>query len=207
MGLLRRESLQQIWSGFTSWRKHNKSVAGLRKPKKSSCESLINPEAGLPRGESRFHQRRVACSDGIVYLAGKSPVENNSLIGWLSSQRKDLTNSVYCTSSGVLWRPRTRFLCGKRPNRLITYSKTKVYSTWELGTGQHSRDNVTMFSGKTIVDYCSLCTFFVATPLRHQQLKHFRIFLVSEALSRCRVVLKLKNGLVPSSGILFSNII
>ena len=59
------------------------------------------------------------------------------------------------------------------------------------------------------VDYCSLCTFFVATPLRHQQLKHFRIFLVSEALSRCCVVLKLKNGLVPSSGIyiLFSNII
>ena len=46
----------------------------------------------------------------------------------------------------------------------------------ELGTLQHCRDNVTMFSGHTIAGSCIVSMFVVASPFIHRNLKNFRIF-------------------------------
>ena len=73
----------------------------------------------------------------------------------------------------------------------------------ELGTRQYCRDNVTRFSGQTIVDYCTLTISFVVTLLRHRAVTFFVRFLDTKAIFyvRCRVVVvaKLKNWRVPSS--------
>ena len=47
----------------------------------------------------------------------------------------------------------------------------------ELGTRQYCRDNVTRFSGQTIVDYCTLTISFVVTLLRHRAVTFFVRFL------------------------------
>ena len=62
----------------------------------------------------------------------------------------------------------------------------------ELGQRQHCRDNVTMFSGQTMVDYCIMVV--VATPFRHRGLHIFACHWRSIVLSRCRcrVVARLK---------------
>ena len=68
-----------------------------------------------------------------------------------------------------------------------------------MGTRQQCRDNVTMFSGQTIVGYCIITIFDVTTPFRHRDLISFRIFFVFEALLHCPIVVvaKLKNCRVP----------
>ena len=80
--------------------------------------------------------------------------------------------------------------------------KTAFYA--ELGTQQFCRGNVTMFSGHKVVFNCHFTIFVVATPSRHWGLTIFRLFsgpwLVPEAVLHCRVVAKLKNCCVPSSG-------
>ena len=68
---------------------------------------------------------------------------------------------------------------GRRP-----YSDTPNGKIKELGTWQHCRDNVTMFSGLKVVGYFIINIFVVATPFRHRDPKIFRIFLVPEALVR-----------------------
>ena len=51
------------------------------------------------------------------------------------------------------------------------------YKTAELGTRQHSRDNVKMFLGQTIVDYCIMSIFVAAaSSFRHQVPTIFWIF-------------------------------
>ena len=47
----------------------------------------------------------------------------------------------------------------------------------ELGTRQHCRNNVTMFSGQKMVDYCRMSKVDVDSPFRHQGLNVFRFFL------------------------------
>ena len=74
----------------------------------------------------------------------------------------------------------------------------------ELGTRQHCRDNVTMFSGNTIVAYSIMAKFVVTNQFRHRGLNIFRIFAChwsSNMLSHFRVVVasKLKKLRVPSS--------
>ena len=71
---------------------------------------------------------------------------------------------------------------GRRP-----YSDTPNGKITELGTWQHCRDNVTMFSGLKVVGYFIINIFVVATPFRHRDPKIFRIFLVPEALVRFRI--------------------
>ena len=64
----------------------------------------------------------------------------------------------------------------------------------ELGTRQHYRDSVTMFSGHKMVAYSIMSLFFVATPFRHRNSRyryHFSYFFLSlnlycGTLSRCR---------------------
>ena len=46
----------------------------------------------------------------------------------------------------------------------------------ELGTRQHWRDNVTMFSGQQMIDYCRMSVLVAATLSRHQGLNTSRIF-------------------------------
>ena len=66
----------------------------------------------------------------------------------------------------------------------------------ELGTQQHCRDNVTMFSSLKVVGFCFFTIFVVATPSRHRYLNIFRFFFVPEALLRCRVVFVSKLNIV-----------
>ena len=66
-----------------------------------------------------------------------------------------------------------------------------------MGTRQHWRDNVTMFSGHKVVGYCILTIFVVATPSRHRDLNIFRMFCF--ALWHFCVVAKLNDCRVPSS--------
>ena len=47
-----------------------------------------------------------------------------------------------------------------------------------MGTQQQCRDNVTMFTGQTIVGYCIITIFDVTTQFRHQKINIFRIFRV-----------------------------
>ena len=74
----------------------------------------------------------------------------------------------------------------------------------ELGTRQHCRDNVTMFSGLKVVGF-TIATIFVvstqSTVCRHRDHNIFQIFPVPEALLCCRVVIvaKLKHCRLPSS--------
>ena len=49
----------------------------------------------------------------------------------------------------------------------------------------------TTFSGPTMVYYCILSIFVVATPLRHRNLNVFEFFLVTKAELRCREVKKI----------------
>ena len=63
----------------------------------------------------------------------------------------------------------------------------------ELGTRQHCRDNVTMFSGLKAVEFCIFTIFAVATPSSHRALIFFLYFfscpwgsMYSITLSRCR---------------------
>ena len=61
----------------------------------------------------------------------------------------------------------------------------------ELGTGQHCCDNVTMFSGQTIVVvllHYGYSIFVEASPFRHQNVNIFRILFVTEPLTFCRFV-------------------
>ena len=70
----------------------------------------------------------------------------------------------------------------------------------ELGTRQHCRHNVTMFSSHNVFGYCIISIYFLwLYPSRHRDL--FKFFLVPEARLHCRVfiVAKLKNCRVPSS--------
>ena len=50
------------------------------------------------------------------------------------------------------------------------------YYPAELGTRQHRRDNVTMFSGHTIGAYSIMAKFVVTNQFRHRGLNIFRIF-------------------------------
>ena len=59
------------------------------------------------------------------------------------------------------------------------YSRLYAYKFSELGTQQHCRDNVTMFSGHTVIGYCIITIFIVATPFRHRDLNIFRKFPLS----------------------------
>ena len=70
----------------------------------------------------------------------------------------------------------------------------------ELGTRQDCRDNMTMFSGHKVVFYCKVAIFVVAIPSTHRDLNTFNIFLLPEALLRCRVNLSrsYKNCRLPS---------
>ena len=58
----------------------------------------------------------------------------------------------------------------------------------ELGTRQHYIDNVTMFSGHTVVGYCIMALLVVTTPFRHRDLNIFCISSShwSSTVSRCR---------------------
>ena len=60
------------------------------------------------------------------------------------------------------------------------------------------RDHVFRPQSCYVLPYYNIC---LATPSKHRDLNIFRIFLVPEALLRCRVVVvkKLKNCRVPSS--------
>ena len=58
----------------------------------------------------------------------------------------------------------------------------------ELGTRQHCRENVVMFSGQKMVDNCILTIFVVATPCKHRGLHIFLIFLVTKAIFRVIVL-------------------
>ena len=72
----------------------------------------------------------------------------------------------------------------------------------ELGTRQHYRDNVTMFSGQKVVGYCILIQFIVTTSFRHRDLNIFYIFFRSKKLNyivASFVAAKLKICHVPSS--------
>ena len=59
-----------------------------------------------------------------------------------------------------------------------TAQLAKTLFEWcaELGTWQHCRDNVTMFSGQLNIDYYRMSIILVATPLRHRGLNMFSIF-------------------------------
>ena len=73
------------------------------------------------------------------------------------------------------------------------------YTQTELSTRQRCRDNVTIFSDQTIVGFCIMSIFVVATPFRNWDLN---IFLVYEAFLRCgivAIVAKLKNCHVSNS--------
>ena len=68
----------------------------------------------------------------------------------------------------------------KRSNLIIFYIA-------ELGTRQHCRDNVTMFSSHKSVGYCFITIFVVAKLyLDTETLIFIEFFLVPEALLRCR---------------------
>ena len=47
-----------------------------------------------------------------------------------------------------------------------------------MGTRQHCRDNVTMFSGQEKVVYCIRVIFVAATPFRRRGLNIFRIVVL-----------------------------
>ena len=49
----------------------------------------------------------------------------------------------------------------------------------ELGTRQHCRDNMTMFSGVKVVGYCIITISVVATPFRHRDLNILLNFFFS----------------------------
>ena len=53
------------------------------------------------------------------------------------------------------------------------------------GTRQHCRDNVTLFSGQTIVAYCFLAIFVGGTPVGQRGIIIYRIFFVAEAVTCC----------------------
>ena len=59
-----------------------------------------------------------------------------------------------------------------------------------VGTQQRCRDNVTLFSGHAIVGYFVVSVFVVHTPFTvdAEIFTFFVIFLVNEAVLRCRVV-------------------
>ena len=71
-----------------------------------------------------------------------------------------------------------------------------------MGTRQHYRDNVTMFSGHKVVGYCILFLVIVTTSFRHRDLKHILYFFRSKKLNyivASFVAAKLKICHVPSS--------
>ena len=76
---------------------------------------------------------------------------------------------------------------------LTVYSKLKMSFFAELGTRQHCRDNVTMFSDQKVVGSYIITIFIVATPSRHWDfIIFFEVFLVYEALLRCCIVVVAK---------------
>ena len=64
----------------------------------------------------------------------------------------------------------------------------------ELGTRQYCRDNVTRFSGQTIVDYCTLTISFVVTLLRHRAVTFFVRFLCIKSSTMYVVELSLSRS-------------
>ena len=78
--------------------------------------------------------------------------------------------------------------------------KEKYFSTLR-GTRQHCRDNVTLFSGQTIVAYCFLAIFVGGTPVGQRGIIIYRIFFVAEAVTCCcaLVVARPKNWHVAST--------
>ena len=59
-----------------------------------------------------------------------------------------------------------------------------IFVCFELGTRQYCLDNVTKFSGLTVVGHCITTIFVLAAPSWHRDLNIFLIF--SCPLSRCR---------------------
>ena len=98
------------------------------------------------------------------------------------------------------------WLCGERVGPLCECGPTRrlrrrsrsvqtyffIFYFTELGTRQHCRDNVTMYSGQKMVDFAvwlkiltiQVQVFVVATPIKHI----FYLFLVTESLLHIRVI-------------------
>ena len=67
--------------------------------------------------------------------------------------------------------------------------KLKGSTTLELGTRQHGRVNVTLFSGHKGVGYCNITKVVVVSPFRHKDIIIFLIFScpeISIMFLRCR---------------------
>ena len=91
---------------------------------------------------------------------------------------------LFCCRESVL---RALLNRGAKPDCLSLPARRDTFP--ELGTPQHCRDNVTMFSDHTVVGYSNITLFVVATTFRHRALKIFRILSCiwsSITLSRCR---------------------
>ena len=103
---------------------------------------------------------------------------------------------VVCNHSSISWHKTiksVKHLIEKLAFRKAIQSKTAltVFVTFghdcpilftylsELGTRQHCRVSVTVFSSQQIVDYCIMPAFVVANPLKHRGFNIFRIFFLS----------------------------
>ena len=77
--------------------------------------------------------------------------------------------------SATVCRPQLRWTSGDRiQNCANVLRDERVFL--ELGTRQHCHDNVTLFSGQKVVDYCIVSLFAAATLFRHLGLDIVRIF-------------------------------
>ena len=131
--------------------------------------------------------------------------------------------TTFWQSWAVMWSRSSPFLAGAEAAILTSWSwakierlhntgagpKLKGSTTLELGTRQHGRVNVTLFSGLKGVGYCNITKVVVVSPFRHKDITGiiFQIFSwpeISIMFLRCRCR-KVKKCRVPGSVLLFDH--
>ena len=130
--------------------------------------------------------------NGVIFLLSVYLLESGSIWTFLGSwiriqiRMKTYAGPKHCLTLHLCMKGEAKTECANLPRLFLC--NISCILTAELGTRTHSCDNATMFFGHKTVNFDIMSTFVVATPLRHQGLHIFRIFLVFESSLRCRVL-------------------